>query len=125
MYKFLTLIFSCLILFSCAAQETESYKIISSQEFEKRTNPNNVLIIDVRTPLEFAQGHLENAINIDITDPNFNAKIKAFDKNEPMYIYCKSGGRSGNAGKIMLSLGFKEIYDLQGGISNWGGKTTK
>ncbi len=82
-------------------------------------------LIDVRTPGEFAEGHLENAVNINVNSNDFAAQVEKLDKEQPVYIYCKSGGRSGNAGKQLEAMGFKTIYDLKGGILSWDGKTVK
>lgn len=79
----------------------------------------DVQLVDVRTPEEFAEGHLENAINIDITADDFDSKIAALDKEKPVMVYCKAGGRSAKASSRLNELGFKNISDLEGGIINW------
>ena len=63
--------------------------------------------------------HLKDAQNICVTTDDFKEKVKELDKNKPVYLYCKKGGRSAKAAEILADLGFKEIYDLQGGITNW------
>lgn len=82
-------------------------------------------LVDVRTPGEFAEDRLENAINIDYNSADFTERIEALDKNKPTFIYCLSGGRSGSALKIMLDKGFKEVYNLKGGIMQWKGDNFK
>jgi len=82
----------------------------------------DILLIDVRTPQEFASGHLENAVNIDYFDSDFNAQFKNLDKNKPVYLYCKSGRRSANAAEKLEDMGFVKIYDLEGGTVNWKAK---
>ena len=77
------------------------------------------VIIDVRTPEEFAGGHIENAINIDYYASTFESDINALDKDKAYLIYCRSGNRSGQALDIMEDLGFQEVYDLGGGINAW------
>lgn len=69
-------------------------------------------IVDVRTPEEFADNHLKDAINIDFRDPSFETKIKALSKDQPYVLYCRSGNRSGQAEKLMKSLGFKSVENL-------------
>lgn len=117
----LTLLFS-----SCTAQNTEHYKVLNTKEYQQQLiNNKNVQLIDVRTPEEYAEGHLENAININVNSNNFAKQVEKFDKNKPVYIYCRSGGRSGSAGVILEKMGFKEIYDLKGGILYWSGKVVQ
>ena len=72
-----------------------------------------------RTPNEFENGHIENAVNIDFKAADFIENISALNKNKTLLIYCRSGNRSGKAAKIMDSLGFTKIYDLEGGFMNW------
>ena len=69
--------------------------------------------------LTFNEGHLEGAINIDFFDENFLQDISKLDKNKTLYIYCRSGNRSSKASPKIIDLGFKQLYDLQGGIKNW------
>lgn len=76
-------------------------------------------VIDVRTPEEFAEGHLQNARNIDWNGNNFQAEILKLDKSIAVFIYCHSGKRSAAAASKMRSEGFKEVYELQGGITKW------
>ncbi len=76
-------------------------------------------LIDVRTPEEFAQGHLFGAVNINFYDPQFEKKISALRKTMPLYLYCRSGARSGQALAIAQSAGFKNAAHLSGGIMAW------
>ena len=77
------------------------------------------VIIDVRTPEEFNDGHIENAINIDFYSETFREDLDKLDKNKTYFIYCRSGNRSGRAMDIMAELGFKEVYNLSVGITAW------
>lgn len=79
----------------------------------------NEILLDVRTPEEFEAGHIKNALNIDWYNPSFKEQVAKLDKNKPVFIYCKSGGRSGQATQVLKSMGFTEIYDLDGGIMQW------
>jgi len=78
-----------------------------------------VQLLDVRTSKEFAVSHLKNAQNICITSDDFKEKVATLDKEKPIYVYCKAGGRSANAATILKQMGFTKVYDLQGGIMNW------
>ncbi|WP_026707494.1 rhodanese-like domain-containing protein [Flavobacterium frigidarium] len=80
------------------------------------------VILDVRTEDEFNDGIIENAINIDIhKGQGFIAEIEALDKDKNYYVYCRSGARSGKACEVMNELGFKNAYNLAGGILAWNG----
>ena len=82
----------------------------------------DILLIDVRTPQEFASGHIENAVNMNYFGRDFAAQFKTIDKNKAVYLYCKSGIRSANAAEKLEDMGFVKIYDLEGGTSNWKAK---
>jgi len=93
---------------------------IPTAEFSDKLNsPNGVVLLDVRTPEEFAQGHLKNAVNIDFNSEGFTSDLSKLDKSKTTMIYCLSGGRSGKALNQMKSDGFKEVYNMQGGILKW------
>ena len=77
------------------------------------------MLVDVRTPEEFAQGALPNAVNISVSALDFPIKINRLQKDQPILIYCKSGGRSAQAVVFMKAFGFSKIYELEGGISAW------
>ena len=86
----------------------------------------NNIILDVRTPEEFSEGYITNATNLNIYDANtFMSKIQSFNKENNYYIYCKSGARSAQACEIMGQLGFSNVYNLLGGITNWKGEISK
>lgn len=74
---------------------------------------DEVQLIDVRTPAEFADRHLKNAKNIDFYSPNFDLQIEALDKSIPVILYCKSGRRSAKCVSKLKLKGFKVIYDLK------------
>ena len=82
----------------------------------------NEIVLDVRAPKELAQGKIENAININFFDETFDAQIAKLDKTKPVMVYCAGGFRSAEAAKKLQSLGFKEIYDLEGGFDVYQGK---
>ena len=122
MKRILFLIFCPFLFLSCKGQETNTIKKITAQELDVALI-EKVQLIDVRTPAEFREGHIENATNIDVTGADFETKIQALDKSKPVYVYCRSGHRSNIASKKMEEAGFKQIYDLKGGIKAWSGPT--
>ena len=82
-------------------------------------NQKKVTVIDVRTPEEFAEGHIAGAQNINFNDPAFQSKLDALDKNQAYLVHCKSGGRSGKSLSVFKSLGFTNIYHMSGGFMDW------
>jgi len=122
------LFFVSVILVSCGADKksgtnessTESVlSTITVDEFEKKLNEADIQLIDVRTAEEFDGGYLENAINIDVNSNDFDAKIAAYDKSKPVLVYCLSGGRSAAAADKMSEMGFKQVFNMEGGILKW------
>ena len=112
--------FFCFIGIAVNAQT----KSLSSNEFNPKKGD---LLIDVRTPEEFKEGHLPNAININYFDSNFAEKINRLPMNKKVYLYCKTGIRSEKAAKVLEKAGFTKTYVLEGGILAWkaAGKTIK
>ncbi|MCF6181961.1 rhodanese-like domain-containing protein [Lutibacter sp.] len=98
-------------------QITGKISVLTPAEFKEKAQNNP--IIDVRTPFEYSQGYIKGSKNINFFDKDFLNEIASYNKNEPIYVYCKSGHRSGIAVKKMIQLGFKDVYELQGGIINW------
>ncbi len=86
-------------------------------------NDANAIVLDVRTEEEFNEGFIPEAINIDIyKGQGFIYAIEELDKSKNYYVYCRSGGRSGQACSIMNQLGFDNSFNLLGGIMNWEGE---
>lgn len=94
---------------------------LSADAFAAAMTAPKTVLLDVRTPAEFAAGHLQGARNIDINGGNFEALVGALDKSVPYAVYCRSGNRSGTALEIMKGLGFTSTYHLGGGIGAWTG----
>ena len=77
------------------------------------------VVVDVRTPAEFAGGHLQGAANLDSASPDLDARLGALDRDAPYIVYCHTGNRSATVTARMHELGFKHVYDVQGGIAAW------
>ena len=92
----------------------EAFALIQANQ-----NDPHFLIIDVRTPAEYNDGHIENAINIDYRSDSFRDEVGQLDRNKSILIYCWSGGRSGSALEMMKELGFKKVYNMLEGINGW------
>lgn len=95
-------------------------KLLNAEAFNiSFKNSTNAQMLDVRTPDEFGKGHIEGADNINWNDKSFAEKVAKLDKDKPLFVYCLAGGRSAAAVKKLNELGFKEIFDLEGGILSW------
>ena len=93
---------------------------LSATEFDAKLKElPGAPIIDVRTPEEFAKGHLANALNYNWNDNNFMGNVGKLDKSKPVFVYCLSGGRSGAAAQKMRNEGFAEVYEMDGGMMRW------
>ena len=94
--------------------------VVKKEVFKEIIGLGKVQLVDVRTPEEFLAGHIDKAKNINFNDPNFKQTIAtSLNKNKPVAIYCRSGRRSASALIILKEMGFKDIYDLEGGFLNW------
>ncbi len=83
--------------------------------------PDDLVVLDVRTPEEYAEGHLEGAVLVDFYDEDFAQQLAALDPDVPYVVYCRSGNRSGQTLPIMAELGFTSATDIAGGILAWEG----
>jgi thioredoxin len=116
----LSLLFISILSFGCKGQTSKNAETIPAAAFaEKIKATPNAQILDVRTPDEYSSGHIENADNINWNSDSFVAKTDKYDKSKPVFVYCMSGGRSHQAAGKLQELGFKNVYELQGGIMKW------
>jgi thioredoxin len=118
------------VLFSCTNHsQNQGAQLVNVQTFsEALKSTPNATIIDVRTPEEFQNGHLPDAVNFNVLAPEFQSQVSQLDKSQPVFVYCKVGGRSADAVEKMKSMGFTTIYDMKGGYMAWssaGMETTK
>ena len=93
---------------------------LSTTDFQKKLAADgSAILLDVRTPQEYANGHLQNATAINFFDADFKEKVAKLDKTKPIYVYCAVGGRSAKASKVLQESGFKSVYNLLGGWNGW------
>lgn len=119
-YRLIFLLIISFAVLSCTGQTSKNVKNIEAKVFaEKIAATPNAQILDVRTPEEFASGHIDNSANVNWNGNDFVAKAAALDKTKPVFVYCKSGGRSKQAAAKLEELGFTTIYELQGGMLKW------
>ena len=96
---------------------TPSVTLLSGAEFARTFSETpGAVLLDVRTPAEFAAGHISGAVNMDYESPNFKAEVAALSPETPYFIYCRSGRRSGLSAEIMKEAGIVRVVDLAGGI---------
>lgn len=104
---------------SCNTQQDGVIKKIDKTTVEAEVIGKDVQWVDVRTPKEYANGHIDDALNFNVNDSSFLKQIEVLDKGKPVYLYCKMGGRSARAAQILKKEGFLEIYNYTGGYDEW------
>ena len=122
MKQLLFLFFITIAILTSCSEPKKEVQAVSPQEVYDAVydNSNSSLqLVDVRTAEEYGVSHLKDAQNICVTEADFKKKVKTLDKDKPVYVYCRSGGRSAKAAKLLAEMGFTEIYDLAGGITAW------
>lgn len=107
----LVVLMAVVLLINLGCSQIKEKHITDVSEVELDT----VVLVDVRTPKEYNAGHLENSLNIDWLGDSFKSEIELIDKNETIYLYCRSGRRSADATMYLDSLGYKNVYNLRGG----------
>jgi rhodanese-related sulfurtransferase len=117
MKKVIALFASVLLLAGCSTSSTATD--LSVSEFSSKVTEAAVITLDVRTPGEFSEGHIEGALLIDFQSGNFENEIASLDKTKTYAVYCRSGNRSGQAVKVMSDAGFSNLYNLNGGVIDW------
>lgn len=114
----LLILFSFFVL-SCTLQAQQAFKLPASGFRQKLDSVPERQLLDVRTPEEYATGYISGAKNVNVYDNDFLKQLEGLDKNKPVFVYCKGGGRSASAVKKMQADGFATVYELQGGIMAW------
>lgn len=110
-------------LFGAKAQQNDTVKILIASEFKKAIANKETQLVDVRTAQEFKRGAIKNALNIDFFEQStFNKKFSKLNKEQPVYLYCRSGNRSHKAAVKLEAMGFTKIYDLKRGYISWSYK---
>ncbi len=94
-------------------------KNVNVTQFESLQKGTNIVILDVRTPTEFAEGHMKGAVLLDYRAPDFADKVAKLDKSKLYLVHCAAGGRSARACTKMESLGFTNLVNLEGGLGAW------
>lgn len=113
----------CLLLLiglSCKKQVAQEITIVDKTFFQTEVVGKDVQLVDVRSQEEYDAGHIDDAVNFNIiNNETFLEQIKELDKDRPVYLYCKMGGRSNRAAQLLKEKGFAKIYDYSGGYNDW------
>lgn len=130
--KILLTTLTSILLLSCAPQEQSEQKLSEKERSEQRSfsnvdpaemseimKENKGIVLDVRTPEETSEGVIEGVTAIDYYRPDFSERLDSLSKDQPVYVYCAAGGRSSEAAKILIDKGYKEVYNLSGGMGAW------
>ncbi|TYB75729.1 rhodanese-like domain-containing protein [Bizionia myxarmorum] len=117
---YFSLLVCTMVLVGCKNEpKNDAIQVVTSEEMQALLEMDNVQLLDVRTPEEYAEGYIPDFQNIDFLSPTFDQDILKLDKDKPVILYCRSGGRSAKCAQKMVDAGFTKVYDLQGGISKW------
>jgi len=107
------------LFLSCSNHESNEVNMITPEEMTELLEMEEVQLVDVRTPEEYKTGFIAHSQNIDFRSPTFDEDIAMLDKTKPVILYCKSGARSAECSKKLKEAGFKLVYELEGGITQW------
>ncbi|MES2411609.1 MAG: thioredoxin domain-containing protein [Bacteroidota bacterium] len=119
-FKLFPLLLLSFLFISCHGQTSKAVHTVAAKSFdEKLKTIENPQLLDVRTAEEYSTEHIGNAENVNWNGDDFAAKAAGYDKSKPIFVYCKVGGRSSQAADKLAELGFREIYNLDGGIMKW------
>lgn len=125
----------CIVMISSCAQQVKKQEVMGPGEkyfsvdilpprdafelIQKNKGNSNFVILDIRTPEEFRDGHIADAINVDFRSENFGREIDRLDRNRTYFVYCRTGNRSYDALNLMGPIGFRSIVRLAGDINGW------
>jgi rhodanese-related sulfurtransferase len=121
--QFIWIIIGAIIAYSVTTYFMQRRMVKALTEEEFRAGYRKAQLIDVREPDEFAAGHILGARNIPLTQ--LRMRMKELRKDQPIYLYCQSGLRSGRAAQMLYRKGYRDLYHLKGGFKQWTGKVKK
>ena len=115
-----SILFMLAICISCTSGFAQEIVSIDRQFMIKEVIGKEVQLVDVRSQAEYKAGHIDDAVNINVMNrERFLEQIETLDKDKPVYLYCKAGVRSRNAGELLRMEGFQKIFDYSGGYDDW------
>jgi len=111
---------SVMVILFTGVLSAQQIKPVSSQSVSELVNKNSkIVLLDVRTPLEFQQGHLKGAVNIDARHPEVTKQLDQLDRNASYVVYCRTSNRSGVVGDYLVKKGFKDVSQMMDGYTGW------
>jgi rhodanese-related sulfurtransferase len=126
MKRILFALLALVIIASTASAQDTAGTTISSQKFSKLMKKKKTVVLDVRTQEEYRSGFISDAVNYNVLDSiGFVNKLSSLDKKKKYLLYCKSGRRSAKALTMMKNNGFKKVFHLNGGVTDWKGELNK
>ena len=117
--KIQSIILTVITALSIAACSSNGQNVITTQQTADLLDKGDITLLDVRTPEEWAEGVIEGAELKNFYDEDFADHLETMDKDLPVIVTCKRGGRSAKAAKQMLEAGFQEVYDMGAGMDGW------
>jgi rhodanese-related sulfurtransferase len=102
-----------------AGSKAAGFKNVGVQEFDKLRHDKKAVVLDVRTPTEYKAGHIPGATNINVNSPDFEEKVRSLDTNRTYLVHCGAGVRSAKACDKLSKLQFRQLYNLEGGMTAW------
>ena len=129
-FLIVTMLISAATMVACGGNEIQKQtqgkaalvNDVEVDEFKSLISEKPGIILDVRTPSEVAEGKVPGAMVINIQEQDFMDQISKLDKDKPIYVYCRAGGRSANASQKLVDLGFPQVYNMLGGMEAWNAK---
>jgi phage shock protein E len=118
MKKVVAALFVSVLFLTGCSSTSASVSNLGATEFLEKASTQDVVLIDVRTPGEFAEGNIVNALNIDVQSSSFDSQIAQLDPTKTYALYCRSGNRSGIAAEKMADAGFTSIYNATVGFTD-------
>lgn len=110
-------LFSLVVSPACGTAQSGGYETLEPEAYRAAIDAAaDPLVLDCRTPEEFVEGALPNALNYDYLDREFAYRVDSLPRDRPVFVYCASGGRSAQAAELLYDIGFEEVYNLEGGL---------
>ena len=106
-------------MFGFNKSSAPAFQNLTPAQFAEGLRQPGAVLVDVRRPDEFAVGHLPDAVNLEVTAPDFGQRVAALDKTKPTFVYCRSGARSVKAAAQLTTAGFAQVSNLLGGVLDW------